>query len=55
MMKRFGKVCGVGITRQNGVYAVKVNLEDELESDAEVPREIDGVPVVVRSVGKIRK
>ena len=48
-----GQVCGVGITRREGVYAVKVNLEEE--PAAAVPTMVDGVPIVVRVIGKIRK
>ena len=54
-MKRFGHVVGVGITHAQGTYAVKVNLEEDVESDAHVPTEIDGVPIVVHTVGKVRK
>ena len=55
IMARFGHVCGVGITRREGVYAVQVNLEDEPTHREQIPEQIDGVPVVVRTVGKIRK
>ncbi len=52
---RYAPVCGVGLTRRKGVYAVKVNLEAEPDADAELPEEIDGVPVVVHVMGKLRK
>ena len=55
LMERFGQVCGVGITRREGVYAVKVNLEVEPSSSDKLPEEIDGVPIVVRVIGSIRK
>ena len=55
IMKRFGQVSGIGITRRKGVYAVKVNLEDEPAKGEEIPEQIDGVPLVVCTVGKIRK
>ena len=53
--RALGQVCGVGITRKNGMYAVKVNLESEVEPSHECPQEIDGVPVVVQVVGTVRK
>ena len=52
---RLGRVCGVGITRRDNTYAVQVNLEEELAADCQCPDEIDGVPVVVHVVGRIRK
>jgi len=52
---RYAPVCGVGITRRDHEYAVKVNLEAEPASDEELPDQIDGVPVVVHVVGRIRK
>ena len=52
---RLGHVCGVGITHKEGHYAVQVNLEDALAADQQCPSEIDGVPLVVRVVGRISK
>jgi hypothetical protein len=54
IFSRFGKVNGVGITRQDGRYAVKVNFESEPQA-GDLPREIAGVPIVVQVVGKIHK
>jgi hypothetical protein len=51
---RFGKVNGVGITRQGGRYAVKVSFEAPPQS-GDLPREIAGVPVIFQVVGKIHK
>lgn len=48
-------VCGVGLTRRGGHYCIKVNLEHELGPDVQLPEEVDGVPVVIKVVGKIRK
>jgi hypothetical protein len=45
-------VTGAGITRVNGVYAVKINLEGT--EPAALPRTIDGVPVVYEVTGVIR-
>ena len=52
---RSARVCGVGITRQGGVYAVKVNVEEEPAERETLPEEIDGVPIFIKVVGKIRK
>lgn len=46
------EVSGIGITRHEGGYAVKVNLTTP--SDA-VPKEMLGVPVRTEVVGRIRK
>ena len=48
-------VVGVGITRIDGGYGVKVNLGEPPPSDAELPESINGVPVRVEVVGTIRK
>ena len=48
-----GDVNGVGITRKEGRYAVKVNLESSPKKDP--PADIDGVPVVVHVLGRIHK
>ena len=46
---------GVGVTRVDGEYAIKINLREPLTPAADVPADIDGVPVVVEVVGAIRK
>jgi len=51
---KLGKVAGVGITRVDGRYAVKVNLMEPPAPDVELPTEIDGVPVRVEITGAIR-
>jgi hypothetical protein len=51
--RSIGHVNGVGITRKDGKYAVKVNLESEPKRTP--PKSIDGVPVVVHVVGEIHK
>jgi hypothetical protein len=53
LFRPIGQVNGVGITRKDGHYAVKVNLESEPKADP--PQDIDGVPVVVHITGKIHK
>lgn len=50
-----GTVVGVGVTRIEGDYAVKINLSEPLAEGTELPAEIDGVPVRVEIVGTIRK
>jgi hypothetical protein len=49
------KVAGVGISRIAGGYGVKVNLEEPAPEGVVLPDSIDGVPVRVEVVGKIRK
>ena len=46
-------LAGIGLTRKGVGYAVKVNLSTN--DSVSVPDEIDGVPVVVELVGKIKK
>jgi hypothetical protein len=55
-LRRFEKldsVTGVGITRVDGDYAVKLNLSEPIEG-VEVPSAIDGVPLKVELTGSIR-
>ena len=47
-------VNGVGITRDGNGYAVKLNLSGRTNGDP-LPKQIDGVPVKVETVGPIRK
>ena len=47
-------VNGLGITRVDGGFAVKVNLR-EAADDLAVPSEVDGVTVQVDVVGRITK
>ena len=46
-------VAGIGITRVGAGYGLKVNLESA--ATGEVPATVDGVPVQVEVVGKVRK
>ena len=48
-------VAGVGVTRTDGGYAVKVNLRKAPPVGVALPHTIDGVPVRVDVVGRIRK
>ena len=53
--EQVGTVVGVGVTRIDADYAVKINLREALPSHVNVPAHIDGVPVRVEVVGPIRK
>ncbi len=48
-------VVGIGITRLDDSYAVKVNLREALPDQPNVPTAIDGVPLHFEVVGEIRK
>jgi hypothetical protein len=49
------EVVGVGITRLDGGYALKVNLRRSPAHGVALPKEVDGVPVQVEVVGSISK
>lgn len=46
-------VKGVGVTRRGDGFALKVNV-DRAEAGEAVPPQIDGVDVVIETIGKIR-
>jgi hypothetical protein len=48
-------VVGVGITRIGEGYGVKLNLESPPAPDANLPHDVDGVPIRIDVVGTIRK
>ena len=48
-------IVGMGITRIDGGYGVKVNLNASPAPDVDLPETILGVPVRVEIVAKIRK
>lgn len=48
-------VNGIGIGKRDGEYVVKVAVSCEPHPDLDLPKEIDGVPIVVKVVGRIRK
>lgn len=52
---QLGQVVGVGITRVDGGYGVKVNLREQPAGKQALPSEVGGVPVRVEVVGEIRK
>ena len=47
-------VVGIGLTRLNGDYAVKINLSAPPADGPRLPDTIDGVPVRCEVVGKIK-
>jgi hypothetical protein len=52
---RDASVVGVGITRVEGGYGLKVNLVEPPSPGVTLPESVDGVPVRVEVVGTIRK
>jgi hypothetical protein len=58
-LKLFAELAGevsVGITPwEDGTYGLKVNLMNPPEPATQFPTEVDGVPVRVEVVGRIRK
>ena len=52
---KLGKVVGVGITRIGEGYGVKLNLEAPPAPDANLPENVDGVPIRIEVVGTTRK
>jgi hypothetical protein len=55
MAKRKFPGAAVGLTWLQNQEAIKVNLPEALPDNAEAPDSIDGFPVVLSVVGKIRK
>ena len=55
IFSRHGLVNGIGLTRVGERYAVKVNFESEPHDQASMPKEIEGVPVVVQVIGTLHK
>ena len=48
-------VVGVGIAKVRGGYGVKVNLASKPRRGVLLPESVEGVPVEVEVVGRIRK
>lgn len=48
------EVVGIGITRCGEGFAVKINLRGVTAKPADLPGELDGVPVLYEIVGTIR-
>jgi hypothetical protein len=55
LFAQHGKVTGVGLTTRRGKPALKVNFARAPQRRAEMPKEIEGMPVVVAVTGEIRK
>lgn len=53
-LARLARVNGIGVERQGRGYGLRVNLAEDVESGL-IPREVDGVPLRVVVVGRIRK
>lgn len=54
VFSRLAPVVGVGVTRIDGGYGVKVNLREKPARGVRLPKRVDGVPVRVEVVGTIR-
>ncbi|HKI35042.1 MAG TPA: hypothetical protein VKA46_24510 [Gemmataceae bacterium] len=54
VFQQLAPVVGVGVTRTDGGYAVKVNLQAAPPEGIALPESVDGVPVRVEVVGTIR-
>ena len=52
---KLASVVGVGITRVDDGYGIKVNVRDEPPGGVTLPDLVRGVPVRVEVVGAIRK
>ena len=48
-------VNGIGITKVGDGYGLKVNLAEAPPETIQLPKDVDGVPVVVEIVGGITK
>jgi hypothetical protein len=53
--EQLATVVGVGVTRVDGGYGVKVNLQASPADSGTLPSSVDGVPVRVEVVGTIHK
>jgi hypothetical protein len=52
--RKLGNVAGIGITSVRGEYALKVNLNEPFDPGVAVPDEIDGVPLRIEVIGRVR-
>jgi hypothetical protein len=55
VFSKLADVVGVGITTIGSEYGLKVNVSSPPPSSTTLPKRVDGVPVRVEVVGKIRK
>ena len=57
-IERFGKLNGVsgfGISRRGEKYVVKINLSKSLSKTVKIPKTLNGVEVVLKTTGEIKK
>jgi hypothetical protein len=55
VFSKVGEVVGIGLTKIDDQYGLKVNLSAPPDDPAALPDEVDGVRVKVEVVGRIRK
>ena len=55
VFSKLGSVVGVGLTKNESGYAIKVNLAEPLSGAKAAPTHIDGVSIEVTVVGEITK
>lgn len=55
VFSKLADVVGVGITTIGSEYGLKVNVSSPPPPSNVLPKEVDGVPVRMEVVGKIRK
>lgn len=55
VFEKLGDVVGIGLTKIDDEYGLKVNLSAPPSDPASLPTDVDGVPVKVEIVGHIRK
>jgi len=52
----YGEVVGVGLVRlADGSYGIKVNFREAPSAPESLPAAVDGVPITIEVVGRIRK
>lgn len=54
IFSRLAHVTGVGVTREEGQYRLKINLRSAPADGTVLPEEVDGIPVRVEITGPIR-
>ena len=52
---RLADIVGVGITRIDGGYGLKINLREQPPDSVTLPDQVNGVPVRIDVVGRVRK
>ena len=55
LLRRRGLSAAVGITEIDGAYALNINFQEPPDLETPLPSQIDGVPLIARSVGRVRK